>query len=199
MRALPYDECGVRYGLVAVFCVVQRGAQPPACRILNVLAESLRRSEMKARTLVVEANLLVLSAPQLSKDEQLRALLQLVQHYGIVNINRSVFDEAPGFAEAVLGLLQSGQLEVPEKYRETYAEFLLAESTAPAPAPDLASLLTGKEVEIFDCLLSGLSNTEISVRMGIALSTTKWHLMNIYSKLNLSSRTEAILSQHPRG
>lgn len=197
-RARPYDECWERYGLAAVYWLVQRGAQPRACRILKVLAESLRRSEMKARTLVVEANLLVLSAPQLSKDEQLRALLQLVQHYGIVNINRSVFDEAPGFAEAVLGLLQSGQLDVPEKYRETYAEFLLAESTAPAPAPDLASLLTGKEVEIFDCLLSGMSNTEISARMGIALSTTKWHLKNIYSKLNLSSRTEAILSQHPR-
>lgn len=197
-RARPYDECWERYGLAAVYWLVQRGAQPRACRILKVLAESLRRSEMKARTLVVEANLLVLSAPQLSKDEQLRALLQLVQHYGIVNINRSVFDEAPGFAEAVLGLLQSGQLEVPEKYRETYAEFLLAESTAPAPTPDLTSLLTGKEVEIFDCLLSGLSNTEISARMGIALSTTKWHLKNIYSKLNLSSRTEAILSQHPR-
>ncbi|UUY07831.1 LuxR C-terminal-related transcriptional regulator [Pseudomonas sp. J452] len=197
-RARSYDECWERYGLAAVYWLVQRGAQPRACRILKVLAESLRRSEMKARTLVVEANLLVLSAPQLSKDEQLRALLQLVQHYGIVNINRSVFDEAPGFAEAVLGLLQSGQLDVPEKYRETYAEFLLAESTAPAPAPDLTSLLTGKEVEIFDCLLSGLSNTEISARMGIALSTTKWHLKNIYSKLNLSSRTEAILSQHPR-
>ena len=33
-----------------------------------------------------------------------RALLALVERFGIVNINRSVFDEAPGFAEAVARL-----------------------------------------------------------------------------------------------
>lgn len=197
-RARPYDECWERYGLAAVYWLVMRGAQPRAGRILNVLAQSLRQSEMKARALVVEANLLVFGSPQQGKDEQLRALLQLVERFGIVNINRSVFDEAPGFAEAVLGLLQSGLLEIPENYRATYAEFLMAESAAPAPLPDIASLLTGKEVEIFDCLRSGLSNTEISARTGIALSTTKWHLKNIYSKLNVSSRTEAILAMLPR-
>ncbi|MBC9250097.1 hypothetical protein A9179_07400 [Pseudomonas alcaligenes] len=197
-RVRPYDECWERYGLAAVYWLTQRGAQPRACRILKVLAQSLQQSEMSARALVVEANLLVLSAPQLSQDEQVQALLQLVERFGIVNINRSVFDEAPGFAEAVFGLWQSGLLQVPEAYSEAYAEFLVAESTAPVSAPDLLGLLTDKEAEIFNCLLRGLSNTEISASTGIALSTTKWHLKNIYSKLNLSNRTEAILSMQPR-
>ncbi|MGL4316820.1 MAG: LuxR C-terminal-related transcriptional regulator [Pseudomonas sp.] len=30
------------------------------------------------------------------------------------------------------------------------------------------------------------------------MSTTKWHLKNIYSKLNLANRTEAILSMQSR-
>ena len=51
---------------------------------------------------------------------------------------------------------------------------------------------------MFECLLSGLSNTQISDKTGIALSTTKWHLKNIYAKLNVSSRTEAILAVRPR-
>ena len=199
-RVRPYDECWERYGLAAVYWLVMRGAQPRACRILKVLAQSLQQSEMKARALVVEANLLVQSAPQQSEDQQIKALLALVERFGIVNINRSVFDEAPGFAEAVFGLLRSGQLQVPEAYRDAYAEFLLAESKAPAAAlPDLVSLLTDKEAEIFACLLKGLSNTEISASTGIALSTTKWHLKNIYSKLNLSGRTEAILAMQQRG
>lgn len=199
-RVQPYDECWERYGLAAVYWLVARGAQPRACRILKVLAQSLHKSEMKARALVVEANLLVLEAPQLSEEQQVKALLQLVERFGIVNINRSVFDEAPGFAEAVFGLLRAGRLQVPEAYSEAYAEFLLAESRPQeAPLASLVSQLTEKEAEIFACLLRGLSNTEISASTGIALSTTKWHLKNIYSKLNLSGRTEAILAMQQRG
>ena len=199
-RVLPYDECWERYGLAAVYWLVARGAQPRACRILKVLAQSLHKSEMKARALVVEANLLVLEAPQLNEEQQVKALLQLVERFGIVNINRSVFDEAPGFAEAVFGLLRAGRLQVPEAYSEAYAEFLLAESRPQeAPLASLVSQLTEKEAEIFACLLRGLSNTEISASTGIALSTTKWHLKNIYSKLNLSGRTEAILAMQQRG
>ena len=199
-RVQPYDECWERYGLAAVYWLVARGAQPRACRILKVLAQSLHKSEMKARALVVEANLLVLEAPQQNEEQQVKALLQLVERFGIVNINRSVFDEAPGFAEAVFGLLRAGRLQVPEAYSEAYAEFLLAESQPQeAPLASLVSQLTEKEAEIFACLLRGLSNTEISASTGIALSTTKWHLKNIYSKLNLSGRTEAILAMQQRG
>ena len=199
-RVQPYDECWERYGLAAVYWLVARGAQPRACRILKVLAQSLHRSEMKARALVVEANLLVLEAPQQNEEQQVKALLQLVERFGIVNINRSVFDEAPGFAEAVFDLLRAGRLQVPEAYSEAYAEFLLAESRPQeAPLASLVSQLTEKEAEIFACLLRGLSNTEISASTGIALSTTKWHLKNIYSKLNLSGRTEAILAMQQRG
>ena len=199
-RVQPYDECWERYGLAAVYWLVARGVQPRACRILKVLAQSLHKSEMKARALVVEANLLVLEAPQQNEEQQVKALLQLVERFGIVNINRSVFDEAPGFAEAVFGLLRAGRLQVPEAYSEAYAEFLLAESRPQeAPLASLVSQLTEKEAEIFACLLRGLSNTEISASTGIALSTTKWHLKNIYSKLNLSGRTEAILAMQQRG
>lgn len=198
-RVRPYEECWERYGLAAVYWLVMRGAQPRACRILKVLAQALQNSEMKARALVVEANLLVLNAPQLGADEQDRALLALVERFGIVNINRSVFDEAPGFAEAVFGLLRSGRLQAPEAYREAYADFLQSEGPAPAAAlAESLKQLTDKEAAIFACLLRGLSNSEISASTGIALSTTKWHLKNIYSKLSLSGRTEAILAMQAR-
>ena len=196
-RVRPYDECWERYGLAAVYWLTRRGAQPRACRILKVLAQSLQHSEMVARALVVEANLLVLERAGQTDEQRNQALLQLVERFGIVNINRSVFDEAPGFAEAVFDLLRSGQLQAPEAYSEAYAEFF--RSGENTPAVDLLGLLTDKEAEIFACLLKGQSNSEISASAGIALSTTKWHLKNIYSKLNLSGRTEAILAMQPRG
>ncbi|HUE94255.1 LuxR C-terminal-related transcriptional regulator [Pseudomonas sp.] len=193
-----YDESWERQGLACVYWLQARGAQAHAERILKVLAASLRKSEMRARLLIVEANRLVLAVPTQSKSQQLAALAGLVETYGIVNINRSVFDEAPGFSAGVLGLAQAGLLVVPDKYREHYGEFFQGIQAAP-PLNALASaLLTGREVEVFECLLSGLSNSQISDKTGIALSTTKWHLKNIYSKLNVSSRTEAILAVRPR-
>ncbi|WP_339524804.1 LuxR C-terminal-related transcriptional regulator [Pseudomonas sp. EA_35y_Pfl2_R111] len=193
-----YDENWERVGLACVYWLQARGAQAHAGRILKVLAASLRQSEMRARLLIVEANRLVLAAPTQSKNQQLATLAGLVETYGIVNINRSVFDEAPGFATGVLDLAQSGLLVVPDKYREHYGEFLQGIPAAPPVGALASGLLTGREVEVFECLLSGLSNTQISEKTGIALSTTKWHLKNIYSKLNVSSRTEAILAVRPR-
>lgn len=197
-RVRAYDESWERQGLACVYWLQARGGQVQAERILKVLATSLRQSEMRARLLIVEANRLVLAASSQSKSQQLAALGVLVETYGIVNINRSVFDEAPGFAAGVLDLVQAGLLLVPDNYREHYGEFLQG-ITAARPIDALASgLLTGREVDVFECLLNGLSNTQISDKTGIALSTTKWHLKNIYSKLNVSSRTEAILAVRPR-
>ncbi len=41
-------------------------------------------------------------------------------------------------------------------------------------------------------LALGLSNHEISARSQIALSTAKWHLKNVFAKLDVSTRTGAI-------
>ncbi|HEY1027485.1 MAG TPA: LuxR C-terminal-related transcriptional regulator [Pseudomonas sp.] len=192
-RARHYDEAWERLGLACVYWLCSRGAQQRALRLMRVLVQALRGSEMRARALVAEALLLVLSAAEQPRRQQLSALRQLVEDYGIVNISRSVFDEVPGFAGQVLGLVSAGQLAIPERYRDSYGEFLPG---AVAPQRDMAmppERLTDKEEEIVECLVAGLSNQQISDRTGIALSTTKWHLKNIYAKLDVNSRTQAIL------
>ena len=195
-RVRPHDESWERQGLAVVYWLQARGQPGRAERVLRVLLEALRRSELRARQLVVEANLVTLLARQWDESEQVAALARLIEEYGLVTINRSVFDEAPGFGDGVFGLLDAAAPDVPARYRQLYGEFL-----ARRPAPErelLVGALTGKEEEVFDCLLQGLSNSEISTRIGIALSTTKWHLKNIYAKLNVANRTEAILCARPR-
>ena len=39
-------------------------------------------------------------------------------------------------------------------------------------------------------IAQGLSNQEISERSNVALSTTKWHLRNVFAKLGISSRSQ---------
>jgi len=181
-----------------VYWLLARGAKVRAVRILKVLAESLRLSEVKTRALIIEANLLALNPQQQTKELQVRELRQLIAQYGISNFSRSLYDEAPGFGAELLRLNPEQLVDISDKYRESYAEFFLAERQPVKPSTDVARLLTDKESEVFNGLLNGLSNSQISAQTGAALSTTKWHLKNIYAKLNVANRTEAILSVQSR-
>jgi DNA-binding NarL/FixJ family response regulator len=42
-------------------------------------------------------------------------------------------------------------------------------------------------------LAVGLANKEIADRLGLSPGTVRWHLENIYGKLHVHSRTEAVL------
>ena len=52
--------------------------------------------------------------------------------------------------------------------------------------------LTERELEILRALGAGRSNREIAKKLWLAEQTVKFHLTNIYRKLNVSSRTEAV-------
>lgn len=52
--------------------------------------------------------------------------------------------------------------------------------------------LTEREIEIFKCLGQGLSNNEIAKKLFISLGTTKWHINNIYSKIEVNKRYQAM-------
>ena len=52
--------------------------------------------------------------------------------------------------------------------------------------------LTEREQEILTCLAEGLSNQEIANRLHLALRTVKWYNSQLYSKLGVGSREEAV-------
>jgi LuxR family maltose regulon positive regulatory protein len=51
--------------------------------------------------------------------------------------------------------------------------------------------LSDRELEILRLIAAGLSNQEIARELVLATSTVHWHTKNIYSKLNVHSRTQA--------
>ncbi len=53
--------------------------------------------------------------------------------------------------------------------------------------------LTKRELEILQYLAMGLSNKEIAKRLKIRVGTVKTHLINIISKLDVTSRTGAVI------
>jgi DNA-binding NarL/FixJ family response regulator len=61
------------------------------------------------------------------------------------------------------------------------------------PAP---SGLTARELDVLRLLAEGLSNAQIAGRLAISPRTVDNHLVSLYSKLHVSSRTAAARSAH---
>jgi DNA-binding NarL/FixJ family response regulator len=59
--------------------------------------------------------------------------------------------------------------------------------------------LSKRELSILEALQSGGSNQEIAKRLFLAEQTVKFHLTNIYRKLGVSTRTEAVHHAYENG
>lgn len=67
----------------------------------------------------------------------------------------------------------------------------------PSPEPDpgiepLIEPLSERELQVLALIASGASNREISEELVLALGTVKKHINNIFGKLNVNSRTQAV-------
>jgi DNA-binding NarL/FixJ family response regulator len=67
-----------------------------------------------------------------------------------------------------------------------------AVQSASRPLVELPEPLTPRESEVLQMLASGLANKEIAARLSISEHTVKFHISSIFTKLNVSSRTEAV-------
>ena len=94
---------------------------------------------------------------------------------------------------------------VPEYCRRLLAAFpdhalVDAATTTPGhPAPELAHPLTQRELEVLHLIMQGLANKEIARRLFLSPDTVKVHSRNIYGKLGVRSRTQAVAKAQTLG
>ena len=62
-----------------------------------------------------------------------------------------------------------------------------------APAAPALPALSERETEILNLVADGLSDKEVAQKIGVSNWTVYWHLKNIYVKLHVRSRTQAVL------
>ncbi|WP_090156410.1 response regulator transcription factor [Dyadobacter soli] len=67
----------------------------------------------------------------------------------------------------------------------------------PKSAGQLSENLTPRETQIVEAIEEGLTNKEVAIRMDISLETVKYHIKNIYEKLQVNSR-HALISRKYR-
>ncbi|OLC53568.1 MAG: hypothetical protein AUH85_13920 [Chloroflexi bacterium 13_1_40CM_4_68_4] len=88
----------------------------------------------------------------------------------------------------------------PSVARRVLDEFgRLRVGSAPADDDQGYSDLTPREREVLKLIASGRANKEIGNELGISERTVKTHISNIFSKLQLTDRTQAALYVHNRG
>lgn len=109
------------------------------------------------------------------------------------SIQSALEKEADGFAlkteppqQTVASIRQvfSGQLVFPQAAKR----WLRTHRQRPAnPADELSE----REAEVLSLVAQGLTNAQIAQRINVSDNTVKFHLQNIYQKLDVSNRTEA--------
>jgi LuxR family maltose regulon positive regulatory protein len=72
-------------------------------------------------------------------------------------------------------------------------------STSHPKKTELIEPLSERELEVLHLVAKGLSNTEISQRLVLAVSTVKGHNQRIFDKLQVENRTEAVMRARELG
>jgi len=117
----------------------------------------------------------------------LERALSLARPEGYV---RTFLDEGEQMAK-LLHLAKARRIEI-----EYATELLSAMGEAAAglqvPPQLLAEPLSQRELEVLKLIEAGCSNQEIAARLFISIATVKRHISNIYAKLGVQNRTQAV-------
>jgi len=164
---------------------------------LRILAETQNRMGSVLEILLTEA----LAHQAQGRTSQALATLEhaltLAKPEGYL---RSFVDEG----EAMRLLISDFQLTIANRAHplSAYADKLLAafpQKTEAIPQSKtqnrqskMVEPLTDRELEVLRLVAQGFSNTEISQRLYLALSTVKGHNLRIFAKLQVQNRTEAV-------
>jgi LuxR family transcriptional regulator, maltose regulon positive regulatory protein len=200
--ARPYEDTWERLGFAQACLLLHQQAPLESLAILAVLRESAHAVGYVHRAISLDAALSACHWLAGETEAAFRCLnrgLALTQGLGF---SRGVFDELPVLPQVIAAAFGQRKLQqpLPAEYFRKFSSMIRGSSGADgphaqAPMRKLAlplEPLTDREVEMLRLLAHGLSNQEISAHSQIALSTTKWHLQNVFAKLDVSTRVGAV-------
>lgn len=122
---------------------------------------------------------------------------------------RTFLDEGPSMASLILQVangMEKGNLKISDQVKKEYISCLLSLFKKHAIMPSrnldgktqeeqpewMIEPLSEREKQVLQLVAEGLTNQEIADQLIISLSTVKKHINNIYGKLQVRNRTQAI-------
>jgi LuxR family maltose regulon positive regulatory protein len=185
----------MQYRVLARILIAQ-GRLDETARLLQRLLEIAETGGQTSRTIEI---LMLQALAFQAGDDTTRAMvaleraLTLAEPEGFVRI---FVDEGPPMARLLYKAITRGI--VPGYARRLLAAFPVGKvgqadpSKTQAPESELIEPLSERELEVLQLIAAGLTNREIAARLFLALNTVKVHTRNIYGKLGVSSRTQAV-------
>ena len=183
--------------------------QMPGAEVVGEAATG-REAVSKAQELVPDAILMDIKMPVFSGIEATRLILKENPHIGIVLV--TMFDDP----ESVFSGMRAGargyvlKEAEPQELRNAIeaacrGEFILCPIIAKKVLEEFGEdprvrspgvpydELTQRELQVLQLAANGLSNKELAGKLVISEKTVKNHIANIFSKLQVNDRTQAIL------
>jgi DNA-binding NarL/FixJ family response regulator len=99
--------------------------------------------------------------------------------------------------EAVIAIFAGGAYLAPAVARRLVTEIASRPASPAVAAPELVGL-TDRELDVFKLLVCGYRNDEIADRLVVGESTIKSHVQNLYRKIGVRDRVQAIIYAYER-
>ena len=205
---LADDHAAFRDGLRALLTTIEG---------MTVIGQAATGEEAvaRARALQPDVVLMDLNMPGLDGIEATRRIVATSPHIAILVLTMYEDDESvfAALRAGAHGYLLKGadRVEIARAIRSVASgEAIFGSNIArrlvtyfSAPRPGAAGLafpeLTERELEILELIARGLSNTAISERLVLSPKTVRNHVSNIFSKLQVAGRAEAIVRAREAG
>ncbi len=169
-----------------------------------------REAVEKACSLIPDVILMDIKMPEITGIEATRQVLQENPHIGIILVTmyddpESAFagmragargyvlkEAEPEELRRAMEAAQRGEVMLCPIIATKLLEHFRTEPGAAKPRLPYEQL-TQRELEVLQSAADGLTNKQIAERLFISEKTVKNHISNIFSKLNVNDRTQAIL------
>lgn len=177
--------------------LIRRQQTSKAIDLLDKLwkpAYSSKRTGSLIEIAVLQAAAHVEAGNREAAEKALAAALGMAEPESYVRV---FVDEGETINQLLAHLYQKQKKgDQPHGFSRDYVERLLLAMKNPTNEPTVGSGLveefSDRELEVMRLVAAGLSNQEIADKLFVAITTVKWHVTNIFGKLAVRNRTQAV-------
>jgi LuxR family maltose regulon positive regulatory protein len=195
-RPCAWSEIGWHHKLTSAHLLAQQDRPDEAISILQQLQREAEAMQHRQFLICIAIRL---SAVQLSSGNVVEAVgrfRRVLAACAAAGLYQTVLDEGPSISELVRAVRDGGNVKadiLPYVDRLTTGLHQAGQDRlAPTSGARILSALSPRETDILTLIAEGLSNKEIARSLDIGPETVKSHLKNVFTKLGVERRAQAV-------